>query len=299
MPKRRSRTGWRAGIHGSARVWSVGRQNRPEVGELQADQQIVVGAVALPVLADQHAAQRRQAVDRVLADAELVGVGAPGVLDGHRLASPDEFGAGAAEGAPAPLDQGRGPPVGGAVPPFHRLHAEAVACDPAVRQRQRRRQRSGGIAGGEGEPLGDAESVQVIGESIGRLQRSDATVGGSHALTLTMIGRSSQRRPRTVDACGRVGAAASFAAGPTMTEDQKYLFDINGYIVVRNALSAEAVALANAAIDRHAGQIRERVGGRLPRRRLAGAAGAAPAAATWAGRCAGKSRMAARSGTCW
>lgn len=45
-----------------------------------------------------------------------------------------------------------------------------------------------------------------------------------------------------------------------MTEDQKYLFDINGYIVVRNALSAEAVALANAAIDRHAGQIRERVG---------------------------------------
>ena len=45
-----------------------------------------------------------------------------------------------------------------------------------------------------------------------------------------------------------------------MTEDQKYLFDINGYIVVRDALSADDIALANAAIDRHVGEIRERVG---------------------------------------
>ena len=45
-----------------------------------------------------------------------------------------------------------------------------------------------------------------------------------------------------------------------MTDDEKYLFDINGYLVVRDALPAEDVALANAAIDRHAGEIRERVG---------------------------------------
>ena len=45
-----------------------------------------------------------------------------------------------------------------------------------------------------------------------------------------------------------------------MTDDERYLFDINGYLVVRHALSAEDVALANAAIDRHAGEIRERVG---------------------------------------
>jgi hypothetical protein len=45
-----------------------------------------------------------------------------------------------------------------------------------------------------------------------------------------------------------------------VTEDQKYLFDINGYIVVRDALPAGDIALANAAIDRHVGEIRERVG---------------------------------------
>ena len=37
-----------------------------------------------------------------------------------------------------------------------------------------------------------------------------------------------------------------------MHEDEKYLFDINGYIVVRDALSPEDVALCNEGIDRHA-----------------------------------------------
>ena len=45
-----------------------------------------------------------------------------------------------------------------------------------------------------------------------------------------------------------------------MNEDEKYFFDLNGYIVVRNVLSAEDIALANEAIDRHADQIRERIG---------------------------------------
>ena len=45
-----------------------------------------------------------------------------------------------------------------------------------------------------------------------------------------------------------------------MTEDEKYLFDINGYIVVRDALPADDIARANAAIDRHTEDIRERVG---------------------------------------
>ena len=45
-----------------------------------------------------------------------------------------------------------------------------------------------------------------------------------------------------------------------MNEDEKYLFDINGYIVVRDVLTAEQIALANEAIDRHAGEILERVG---------------------------------------
>ena len=47
-----------------------------------------------------------------------------------------------------------------------------------------------------------------------------------------------------------------------MHEDEKYLFDINGYIVVRDALSPEDIALCNEGIDRHAENIRERTGER-------------------------------------
>ena len=45
-----------------------------------------------------------------------------------------------------------------------------------------------------------------------------------------------------------------------MNEDEKYFFDLSGYIIVRNVLSAEDIALANEAIDRHADQIHERTG---------------------------------------
>ena len=172
----------------------------PGVGELQADQQVVGGAVALPVLVDQRAAQAGQIVDGVLADAELVGVGAAGVLDGHRLASPDQLGAAPAEGAPAPLDQVRGPPVGGAVPSLHGLHAEAVAHGAAVRKGQRLRQRPGGIALGEGKLFGDAELVQVLGELLCGLQRCDATIRRCHTATLTRIGGPPQRQYRQLRA---------------------------------------------------------------------------------------------------
>ena len=37
-----------------------------------------------------------------------------------------------------------------------------------------------------------------------------------------------------------------------MDETEKYLFDVHGYLVIENALSAEEVAAANAAIDDHA-----------------------------------------------
>eukprot|EP01046_Picozoa_sp_COSAG06_P116510 COSAG06_NODE_63506_length_262_cov_0.631902_1_plen_59_part_01 len=36
-----------------------------------------------------------------------------------------------------------------------------------------------------------------------------------------------------------------------MDAQQRYLFDLNGVIVVRNALSQEQVAAANAEVDRH------------------------------------------------
>ena len=40
-----------------------------------------------------------------------------------------------------------------------------------------------------------------------------------------------------------------------MDDDEKYLFDLHGYLVIKSALSAEEVRAANAAIDHHADQI--------------------------------------------
>jgi ectoine hydroxylase-related dioxygenase (phytanoyl-CoA dioxygenase family) len=45
-----------------------------------------------------------------------------------------------------------------------------------------------------------------------------------------------------------------------MNDDEKYLFDINGYIIVRNVLSDEEIARCNEAIDHHSHLIRERTG---------------------------------------
>ncbi len=45
-----------------------------------------------------------------------------------------------------------------------------------------------------------------------------------------------------------------------MTDDEKYLFDINGYIIVRDVLSDEEIVRCNEAIDHHAHLIKERKG---------------------------------------
>ncbi len=43
-----------------------------------------------------------------------------------------------------------------------------------------------------------------------------------------------------------------------MTEDERYLFDLNGYLIVRGVLTPEEIEEANAAIDRHAHEMVER-----------------------------------------
>lgn len=43
-----------------------------------------------------------------------------------------------------------------------------------------------------------------------------------------------------------------------MTDDERYLFDLNGYIVIRGVLSPEEVERANQAIDKHAHEMIER-----------------------------------------
>ena len=45
-----------------------------------------------------------------------------------------------------------------------------------------------------------------------------------------------------------------------MADAEKYLFDLNGYVVVENVLNAEEIGRGNEAIDRHAEQIHERTG---------------------------------------
>ena len=45
-----------------------------------------------------------------------------------------------------------------------------------------------------------------------------------------------------------------------MTHKEKYLFDLNGYLVLRGAFSPEMVARANTAVDAHLDQLHERTG---------------------------------------
>ena len=45
-----------------------------------------------------------------------------------------------------------------------------------------------------------------------------------------------------------------------MTEDEKYLFDLNGYILVEDVLDAEDLVVSNEAVDRHLDQGRHRDG---------------------------------------
>ena len=60
----------------------------------------------------------------------------------------------------------------------------------------------------------------------------------------------------------RVGALAPRISAPTrrrmvrmassgLTDHEKFLFDLNGYLVVRGALSADEIGELNAAIDAH------------------------------------------------
>jgi len=54
-------------------------------------------------------------------------------------------------------------------------------------------------------------------------------------------------------------AATARAAGRAMTAREKFLFDLNGFVVVRNALSLDEVDAMNAAIDRNMATARPRV----------------------------------------
>ena len=42
-----------------------------------------------------------------------------------------------------------------------------------------------------------------------------------------------------------------------MNDDEKYLFDLSGYLVLRNVLNPDEVAQMNAAIDHHQNKLKE------------------------------------------
>ena len=44
-----------------------------------------------------------------------------------------------------------------------------------------------------------------------------------------------------------------------MNEEEKYLFDLNGYLVVKAVLASDEIDLCNQSIDQHGEQIRERI----------------------------------------
>ena len=44
-----------------------------------------------------------------------------------------------------------------------------------------------------------------------------------------------------------------------MNEEEKYLFDLNGYLVIKDVLASDEIALCNQSVDQHTDQIRERV----------------------------------------
>jgi len=62
---------------------------------------------------------------------------------------------------------------------------------------------------------------------------------------------------------GASSAPSPRPMGRPMSDTERYLFDLHGYLVVRGALSAEEVAEGNAAIAAHAGHVLERTGSAL------------------------------------
>ena len=53
-----------------------------------------------------------------------------------------------------------------------------------------------------------------------------------------------------------LGAGEGHATLRTMDADQKYLFDLTGYLVLRSVLTPAEIALCNAAIDAHEHEIK-------------------------------------------
>lgn len=98
-------------------------------------------------------------------------------------------------------------------------------------------------------------------DACGRLSRSP------HSASVVPSPRAVARRHRTAHRVAMTANATTSSSG--MTIEEKFAFDLRGFIVVKNVFDAGEVAAMNAAIDARASEIVERKG----RLRLGGEAG--------------------------
>ena len=145
---------------------SVGREKRPECVSCRPTSRSSVVPKRSRCASTSVWRSAVEVADGVLADDQLVGVGAAVLADGDGFAAPDQLGAAQAEVVPAPSGQLAGPAVERAVPAFHRQDAPAIAGAQAARlerpgeRRGRRRlqrfverqARDRGRPGGRGRP---------------------------------------------------------------------------------------------------------------------------------------------------
>ena len=85
------------------------------------------------------------------------------------------------------------------------------------------------------------------------------------ALKLTQVARAFSTRSRSTVVFPRHHQSTMSAVNGAnaeypieMTEDERYLFDFYGYLIVRGVLTTEEVKEANAVIDKHADEMIER-----------------------------------------
>jgi hypothetical protein len=146
--------------------------------ELQAEIQIVVRvrAEAFAVRRDEQLAQRGERRLGAIGQHQLIGIRTAVVTDGDGLTAPDEFRAARAEPLPAPPREVARLAVDGAVPAFHRQHAETIADAHASVGERPRERRLGRRQQRLVEAQIDPASCEMSREGVGVLERGHADI---------------------------------------------------------------------------------------------------------------------------
>ena len=183
------------------------------VGELEGNDEIVIGTVGLPVSGADGVEEQAEAVAPQGGGDELARVGPPGGDDRHRLPSPHELRPADPEVAPPSQEWVGGEPVGGGVPALHRVDGPAVAHH-SVADRHRPRQRR--ALGGREDRLVDRQGgVERRPMSLERGDRSEAGGAREHGNgDLPRAERESMgEQSRYAPGAGTPSPATSSAAG--------------------------------------------------------------------------------------